>query len=68
MKLRHIYTVIRPIMGSKLKTEIDDFGAYKDEAGEYLYGGSGGDEQIGVKLEYSEDGKTWKVADELKPK
>jgi len=64
--VRHVYTVTRthgPIAESKLQDEIDFYeGALKDETDEYLYGGSGGHEDLTVEMQVSYDkGKRWQT-------
>ncbi len=61
MKIRHIYTVIREFLieESELSDKKESFNHVKDEAGEFLYGGSCGEEIIKVRME-KKSGKNWK--------
>lgn len=66
IKTRYIYTVIREdtLKSEKeLKTDLEFLNGMKEEAGEYLYGGSYGREKINLVMQYSKDnGKTWQTA------
>lgn len=59
MKIRYIYTVVREFSTTKkeLKEEINSFRGVEDEAGEYLYGGSCGNETIQVKMQVFDNDK-----------
>lgn len=61
MKIREIYTVVREYSPKKRET-LENIKSHclfvLDEAGEFLYGGSGGDEQLSVKFQIDK-GKGW---------
>lgn len=62
MLTRHVYTVIRTFETpeGELEDEVKFFkGPIKDEPDEFLYGGTGTDEEIFVKMQKSIDGTLW---------
>lgn len=62
MKTRIVYTVIREDNDASSVEEAKvGASAVFDEPVEYLYGGRGGDEQVGVELQVSEYGLTWET-------
>jgi hypothetical protein len=64
MKFRHIFVVTRNFSGRSVEKEKENFGALKDEGGEFLYGGDGGSEKLDVRLEvFDEKSESWQVVD-----
>lgn len=58
MKIREIYTVIRDYEIDNLEEERGHMLHVLDETGEFLYGGSGGDEQLSVQFQIDK-GQGW---------
>lgn len=58
MKIREIYTVVREYEVDYLEDEINHMLHVLDETGEFLYGGSGGEEQLSVKFQIDK-GEGW---------
>ena len=69
MKMRLVYTVIRECRNvDSAEHAREETGAILEETGEYLYGGSGSAERVGVAVQVSKDqGKTWTTVEEKAP-
>lgn len=68
MKSRVIFTVVRDFGNVKsVKEAKGEAGMLSDEAGEYLYGGSNGEEKIGFELQVSKDGRKWETVEKMEP-
>jgi len=69
MKSRIVYTVIREDEDVATAAEaIENAGGIIDEVGEYLYGGSGAEEKIGVEIQVSTDGVAWQTVQSSSPR
>jgi hypothetical protein len=61
MKIRETYTVVREYSTNRSLKDFDGHIAHvQDETGEFLYGGSGGNEKITVKIEAKNKNGKWK--------
>lgn len=58
MKIREIYTVVREYEVDYLEDEINHMLHVSDEAGEFLYGGSCGEESLSVSFQIDK-GNGW---------
>ena len=62
MKIREIYTVVREYEVDYLEDEIGHMEHVLDETGEFLYGGSCGEESLSVKFQIN-NGNGWENFD-----
>ena len=62
MKIRETFTVVREYITKRSEKDFEGHVAHvEDEAGEFLYGGSPGDEKISVAIEAKKKGKWVKL-------